>query len=182
MIEIRIHGRGGQGVVTAAELIGAAAFFEGKFSQAFPSFGVERRGAPIEAYTRIAEEPILLHSQIYEPDCIIVEDPSLIGVIDVLSGAKKNTLIIVNTEKTIEELGLPLEKKIQTIPATKIALDILGKPIINTILLGAFAGIYKIIKPASLKKAIEEKFKGEMAEKNIKAMNEAYRLCNPKGL
>jgi pyruvate ferredoxin oxidoreductase gamma subunit len=181
MIEIRLHGRGGQGTVTAAELIAEAAYFDGKFAQAFPSFGIERRGAPVEAFVRISDRPILLRSQIYKPDYLIIQDPTLIGAVDVFKGVRKNAFVLINTEKKPKEIGhLPLDIKIQTIPATQIALEILGKPIINTILLGAFAGASCLINPLSLQKAIMARFKNEIAEKNIKAMNTAYCHCNPK--
>lgn len=181
MIEIRLHGRGGQGTVTAAELIAEAAFLDGKFVQAFPSFGIERRGAPVEAFVRISDKPILLHSQIYQPDYLIVQDPTLLGVINVFEGAKKDTFTIINTEKNSDffkkTTGL---NKIYTVPATQIALEILGKPIINTIMIGAFAGACGLISPGSLRKAIVARFKGDIAEKNIKAMNTAFCHSNPK--
>ncbi len=180
MIEIRLHGRGGQGTVTAAELIAEAAHFDGKFAQAFPSFGIERRGAPVEAFVRISDRPILLRSQIYKPDYLIIQDPTLIGAVNVFEGAGKNTFAVINTEKNPKELKyLPKDIKIQTIPATQIALEILGKPIINTILLGAFAGASCLLSPLSLQKAIVERFKDEIAQKNLKAMNTAYCHCNP---
>lgn len=181
MIEIRLHGRGGQGTVTAAELIAEAAHFDGKFVQAFSSFGIERRGAPVEAFVRISEKPILLRSQIYKPDYLIIQDPTLIGSVDVFKGCHKNTFAIINTEKKLQELKyLPKNLKAQTIPATQIALAILEKPIINTILLGSFAGASCLLNPLSLEKAISARFKGDVAEKNIKAMNTAYCHCNPK--
>ncbi len=175
MLEIRIHGRGGQGTVTAAELIATAAFYDGQFSQAFPSFGVERRGAPVEAYARIDDKFIRTRSQVYQPDFIIIQDPTLIGSIDVLEGAKKNTLVIVNTTKSPAELGLGKEVKVKTIAATELANKILGKPIINTILLGAWAGASGLVKLESLKKAILERFPGELGEKNFEAAEMAYR-------
>jgi pyruvate ferredoxin oxidoreductase gamma subunit len=181
MIEIRLHGRGGQGTVTAAELIAEAAHFDGKFAQAFPSFGIERRGAPVEAFVRISDRPILLRSQIYKPNYLIIQDPTLIGPVDVFSGCHKNTFIVINTEKNPKDLKyLPKNLKVQTVPATQIALEILGKPIINTIMLGSFAGASCLLSPLSLRKAISARFKAEIAEKNIKAMNTAYCHCNPR--
>ncbi|MEA2088527.1 MAG: pyruvate ferredoxin oxidoreductase subunit gamma [Patescibacteria group bacterium] len=174
MTEIRIHGRGGQGVVTASELIAIAAFYEGKESQAFPNFGVERRGAPIEAYARISDKPIRLRSQIYEPDFIIVQDDTLIGVVDLFKGIKKNTKVIINTEKKLS-LKLDIKKEnILFIPATKIALEILKRPIINTVMLGAFAKFSDLIKVLSIEKALKNKFKGDILTKNIKAVKVAY--------
>ncbi len=179
MTAIRLHGRGGQGAVTGAELIAIAAFHEGKFAQAFPFFGVERQGAPLEAYCRIADKKINLRSQIAEPDVIIVQDPSLLKNPATFHGIKRNTLMIVNSEKTAAELKLPQKMKVTTVPATKIALDHLGKPIINTALLGAFAGATKIISLKSLKDAIKEKFaekSADLVEKNIKTAETAYKL------
>ena len=190
MIEIRIHGRGGQGGVTAAELIAVSAFVDGKFSQAFPNFGVERRGAPVEAYTRIDDKPIRTRAQIYHPDFIIALDATLLGVIDVLVGCDEKTTVIVNSEKTTEELYEQYQKfkcdcvsrkiKVETVPATQIALQVLKKPIINTVMLGAFASISGLIKPESLKKVIKERFEKELAQKNILAMNTAYCLSDKK--
>ncbi|MCK5460114.1 pyruvate ferredoxin oxidoreductase subunit gamma [Candidatus Parcubacteria bacterium] len=176
MIEIRIHGRGGQGSVTAAELIAVAAFYDGKYSQAFPNFGVERRGAPIEAYMRIDSQPIKLRSQIYEPDFIIIQDDTLLDAINPFKGCKKETKVIINSEREAD-LKLPIKKNnILFIPATKIALEILGKPIINTVMLGAFARFSGLVKIESIVKAIKGRFSGKILEKNIKAVEAAYNL------
>lgn len=192
MIEIRIHGRGGQGGVTAAELIATSAFIGGKYAQAFPNFGVERRGAPVEAYVRIDDKPIRTRAQVYHPNYIIALDATLLGVIDVLVGCDSNTTVIVNSEKNSEELFEQYQKfkcdcaalkiKVKTVPATQIALKILKKPIINTIMLGAFANISGLIEPASLNNAIKERFEKEkeIAKKNILAMNTAYCLGDGK--
>jgi pyruvate ferredoxin oxidoreductase gamma subunit len=178
MYQIRIHGRGGQGVVTAAELIAIAAFQDGKTVQAFPSFGVERTGAPIEAYARIDDKPIGLREQVHEPDVIIVQDPTLLTAIDVAKGAGKKTLIIINTSMTKEELKLNLPvKNIRTVDATKIAMEKIGRNIVNTTILGAFAKTTGLVSLDALKKAIKEKFgdKGEqVVNKNIEAIEEAY--------
>lgn len=179
MIEIRLHGRGGQGTVTAAELIAEAAFLDGKFSQAFPSFGIERRGAPVEAYARISDKQITLHSKIYQPDYLIIQDSTLINLNEVSKGITAKTFIIINTEKSPSDFKKFFGKNnIQTVPATQIALAILGKPIINTILLGAFAGVCGLLDPISLTAAITSRFKKDVAEKNIKAMNTAYCHCS----
>ena len=181
MIEIRIHGRGGQGVVTAAELIAVGAFYDGKFSQAFPNFGVERRGAPIEAFARIDDNFIRTREQIYEPEYIIIQDPTLIGTIDVLKGAKKETKVLINSEKDPPSFK-PVTGNLQVfcVPALQIALKSLKKPIINTAILGAFAGVSGVIRAQSLRKAIAERFEGQIESKNIKAMNTAYCHCNPE--
>ncbi len=140
MHQLRFHGRGGQGVVTAAELTAIAAFNDGRFAQAFPSFGVERTGAPIEAFARIDEKPIRTREHVYEPDVLIIQDSSLIGTVDVIHGAKPNTLVIVNSSKTKAEIGLSVPKEnLFVIDATKIALEEIGRNIVNTVILGAFA-------------------------------------------
>lgn len=175
MKEIRIHGRGGQGSVTAAELLAVAAFEDGKFSQAFPAFGVERRGAPVTAFTRISDQPIRLRSQIYEPDYIIVQDPTLMEVVDVAAGAKPEGMIIINTEFPPESFRLNTQVEIMTIDATRIALEVIGRPIVNTILLGAFAGATGEIRVESIQHAVSERFPGAVGEKNSQAVLEAYR-------
>ncbi|MFA4834395.1 MAG: pyruvate ferredoxin oxidoreductase subunit gamma [Patescibacteria group bacterium] len=178
MKQIRIHGRGGQGVVTAAELIAIAAFADGKEAQAFPSFGVERTGAPIESFARIDDKPIRIREHVYKPDVLIVQDPSLLNTVDITKGAGASTLIIINTAKNKNELKLNLrEENICTVDATKIALEIIGKNIVNTIILGAFARATNLISLDGLKKAIAQKFadKGrEIIEKNTKAVIKAY--------
>ncbi|MFH1775017.1 MAG: pyruvate ferredoxin oxidoreductase subunit gamma [Methanobacteriota archaeon] len=178
MKEIRFHGRGGQGAVTAAELLAVAAFYDGKYCQAFPFFGVERRGAPVTAFARIDDKRIRIRSQIYEPDYIIVLDASLLDAINVAEGLKQNGKIIINTEKTAAEikpkLGLKKEAKIYTVNATKVALDVLGVPIVNTAMLGAFAGATNEVTLDSIKKAVAKRFSEKLAAKNIKAVEEAY--------
>lgn len=182
MTQIRLHGRGGQGVVTAAEIVAIAAFAGGKQSQAFPSFGVERTGAPIEAYARISDTPILTREQIYQPDILIVQDSSLLGVVDVGKGSNKNTIIIINTSKTKAEvkkfIDLP-DDNIYLLDATKIAMEILGRNIVNTVIVGALAKVTGLISVEALRQAIAEKFseKGpEMVAKNTKAVETAFNL------
>ena len=176
MKEIRIHGRGGQGSVTAAEMISIAAFEDGKFSQAFPAFGVERRGAPVQAFTRISDSPIRLRSQIYTPDYVIVQDATLLETVDVASGIKDDGIIIVNTTEKPESLKLDTKARVMTVDATKVAMDIIGFPIVNTILLGAFAGATGEINVESIKKAVKGRFSGKVAEKNAQAIQKAYEL------
>lgn len=178
MYQIRIHGRGGQGVVTAAELIAIAAFKDGKISQAFPSFGVERTGAPVEAFARIDDKIIRTREQVYEPDFLIIQDATLLSSINVFLGCSKNTKVIINTPKSAIELALnfPL-KNIYTVNASGIALEIIGKNIMNTVVLGAFAKATGLITLNGLTLAIKEKFteKGEdIVNKNIKAIERAY--------
>ena len=174
MKEIRLHGRGGQGSVTAAEMIAVAAFEDKRFSQAFPAFGVERRGAPVMAFARIADTPIRIRSQIYEPDYVIVQDVTLLDVVDVAAGLKPTGKIIINTDRPKENLKLKTDAEVITIDATKIAMEILGRPIVNTIMLGAFSRASKEVGLASLNKAISERFKGELGKKNLLAIRTAY--------
>lgn len=180
MKEIRIHGRGGQGSVTAAEMISIAAFEDGKFSQAFPAFGVERRGAPVQAFTRISDSPIRLRSQIYTPDYVIVQDATLLETVDVASGIKDNGVIIVNTTEKPENLKLDTKARVMTVDATSVAMDIIGFPIVNTVLLGAFAGATGEINVESIKKAVKGRFSGKVAEKNAQAIQKAYELIRGK--
>lgn len=174
MKEIRLHGRGGQGSVTAAELIAVAAFEDKRFSQAFPAFGVERRGAPVMAFARIADRPIRIRSQIYEPDYVVVQDVTLLEVVDVASGLKADGKIIINTDRPKEKLKLKTEAEVVTIDATRIAMEVLGRPIVNTTMLGAFCGATKEVSLESLNKAISERFKGDLGKKNLTAIKTAY--------
>ena len=178
MKQIRIHGRGGQGVVTAAELIAIAAFADGREAQAFPSFGVERTGAPIESFARIDDKPIRIREHVYKPDILIVQDPSLLNTVNITKGAGENTLVIINTAKNKNELKINLpEKNIYPVNATEIALKIIGKNLVNTVILGAFAKATGLVSLDGLKKAIKQKFSGkgrEIIEKNIKAVTKAY--------
>ena len=173
MKELRIHGRGGQGSVTAAELIAVAAFESGVNAMAFPAFGVERRGAPVQAFVRFSNDRIRLRSQIYEPDYIIVQDSTLIKDVNVFHGMKEGGIAIVNTEKEINA-AVPAGVRLITVDATRIALDTLGLPITNTALLGAFAAASGEISFEALKNALRHRFKGELAEKNIQAAKRAY--------
>jgi len=185
MKQIRLHGRGGQGVVTAAELIAIAAYHDGHQSQAFPSFGVERTGAPIQAFARIDDNFIRNREQVYNPDILIILDPTLIGLVDMTSDCNQDVKIIVNTAQSAAELNLAYGAKKEKIPlenifavdATKIALEILGRNLANTTILGALAKAVDLISIAGLREAIKEKFeeKGEtVVKKNIEAIERAY--------
>ena len=174
--EIRIHGRGGQGVVTAAELLAAAAFEDGKYAQAFPFFGSERMGAPVQSFVRIADHEVRARNQIDKPDYLIIQDHTLIGAVDVLHGLKEDGMVLVDTEKKPEELKLSTKAKILTIPATRIAIEILGKAIQNTTLMGAFAGATGLISVDAIKRSVKERFPGEIGEKNAQAVQKAYDL------
>jgi len=171
--ELRIHGRGGQGSVTAAELIAVAAFAGGVFSQAFPAFGVERRGAPVQAFVRFDNKKIRLRSQIYEPDYIIVQDSSLIGDVNVFHGVKPGGIVIVNTEKAIN-YPIPEGVNVISIDATSIALKELGLPITNTALMGAFVAATGEIEFSALEDALKQRFHGDLATKNVAAARAAY--------
>jgi len=171
--ELRIHGRGGQGSVTAAELIAVAAFEGGVYSQAFPAFGVERRWAPVQAFVRFNDKKIRLRGQIYEPDYIIVQDSTLIHDVNVFLGVKKGGIVIVNTEKK-PDFKVPEGVKLITIDATSIALKTLGLPITNTTLMGAFAAATGEIQFGALENALKHRFPGEMATKNIAAAKTAF--------
>jgi len=178
MHQIRIHGRGGQGVVTAAELIAIAAFNDGKEAQAFPSFGVERTGAPIEAFARIDDKPIRTREHVYHPDILIIQDPTLLGAVDVAHGCHDHTKIILNSAKQKADINLDVNKdNLFVIDATKIALDEIGKNIVNTVILGAFAKSSGLISLEGLRKAVKQKFapKGQkLVDKNISAVTKAY--------
>jgi pyruvate ferredoxin oxidoreductase gamma subunit len=181
MFQIRIHGRGGQGVVTAAEMLSVAAFGEGHHAQAFPSFGSERTGAPVVSFCRISDREIRLREPIMEPDALIIQDPTLLHQVDVFAGFRREGYVLINTGKTFAELGLSELLKgcngdhLCTVPATEIGLKHLGRPIPNVPLLGGFAAISGIIKLESVIKAINSKFSGKVAEGNIAAATEAYQ-------
>jgi len=170
MIEIRFHGRGGQGAVTAARLLAEAAFAEGKYSQALPFFGAERRGAPVLAFTRIDSRPIRIRTQIYEPDYVVVLDPSLLEVVNVASGIKRDGLIVLNSKKNAQFSNA----KSAFVDATSIAKEMLGVPITNTAMLGAFAKATKLVSLDSLINVIKGRFSGKLADKNIAAIKAAY--------
>jgi pyruvate ferredoxin oxidoreductase gamma subunit len=180
MFQIRIHGRGGQGVVTAAEMLSIAAFEEGRHAQAFPSFGSERTGAPVVAFCRIADHAIRLREPIMEPDALVIQDPTLLHQVDVFAGLKKGGYILINTNKSFEELGLadyvrdwPADRLL-TVSATDIARKHVGRPVPNVPLLGGFAAASGLIQLESVIKAIRRKFGGKIAEGNIAAATEAF--------
>jgi 2-oxoacid:acceptor oxidoreductase gamma subunit (pyruvate/2-ketoisovalerate family)/2-oxoacid:acceptor oxidoreductase delta subunit (pyruvate/2-ketoisovalerate family) len=175
IIEIRWHGRGGQGVVTCAELIAKAAIAEGKYAQSAPSFGPERRGAPVAAFLRISEKPIYLRSQIANPDIVVVLDPTILTLPDVTAGIKKDAIFIANTNKLLEDVKylLGVNVNLGVIDATKIALEIIRRPITNTTMLGSFVRATNIVKIESVKEQIKERFPTNY-EVNIKAMMRGY--------
>ena len=176
MKEIRIHGRGGQGNVTAGELLAIAAFEDGKHSQAFPAFGSERMGSPVQAFVRISDEPVRARTQVYEPDIVIVQDPTLLGVVNVTGGLKKGGVVIVNTDKKPEELNLGADAKVITVPAMAIAREEVGRPIPNTTLMGAFAAATGLVSMQALDRAFHHRWPQEAADKNMKAAQRAFDL------
>jgi pyruvate ferredoxin oxidoreductase gamma subunit len=176
LMEIRWHGRGGQGAVTSTELLAQAAISEGKFAQAFPSFGPERRGAPVQAFNRIdSKEPVRIRADITEPDFVVVLDPSLLDKVNVTSGLRKGGIVIINTRKTAKEIKseFGLKYPVATVNATKIAREVLGVPIVNTTVLGAVIRTTGVINKESTHAPLEKRF-GRLGERNIKAMETAY--------
>jgi pyruvate ferredoxin oxidoreductase gamma subunit len=182
LIEIRWHGRGGQGAVTTAELLAQAAISEGKYAQAFPAFGPERRGAPVQAFNRVdSREPVRIRADINQPDYVVVLDPSLLGKVNVTSGLKPGGWVIINTRKTASEIKseFGIKYPVAVINATKIAREILGVPIVNTSVLGAVIKITGVIDKKSAYSPLEKRF-GRLGERNIKAMETAYEQVAAK--
>jgi 2-oxoacid:acceptor oxidoreductase gamma subunit (pyruvate/2-ketoisovalerate family) len=181
MIEIRWHGRGGQGGVTSAELLAKAAYIDGfKGVQAFPYFGAERRGAPVRAFTRISDREINVRSQIYEPDIVAVLDSSIVDLIDVSEGLKEKGKVIVNSPKKPQELKIPLGH-VYTYDGTSIALKygllVAGLPVVNTTMLGAFAKATGLVKLDTVQDVIREKWPGKIGQRNAQGAEEAYNTC-----
>lgn len=178
ILEVRWHGRGGQGAWTASELLARTAIYEGKYIQSFPEFGPERMGAPVTAFTRISTEPIKIHCAVYEPDVVAVLDPTLLRTIPVTSGIGEEGIIIINSKDDPAEVRktLKTEKgKVWTIPATEIAIKILRLPITNTAMLGAVARATGIISLESVEKTVKERFRRDLAERNFAVIKEAYQ-------
>lgn len=176
LIEIRWHGRGGQGAVTSAELVAQAAINEGKYAQAFPAFGAERRGAPVLAFIRInKDKPIRVRTEVTTPDIVMVLDPSLLQVINVTAGLKADGTLVVNTPKTADEIERDFGVKcsLATVDATHIAREMLGVPIVNTSMIGALLKAAQVVDMESLVEPLKERF-GRLAERNINAMKRAY--------
>jgi len=180
MFQIRIHGRGGQGVVTAAEMLSIAAFREGRFAQAFPSFGSERTGAPVVAFCRIDEREIRLREPILQPDALIVQDPTLLHQVNVFAGLGAGGYILINTRRTFDDLGIGefvrglQPEHLLTVPATELALTHVGRPVPNAALLGGFAAVSGVISIDAVAAAIREKFAGAVADGNEAAARAAY--------
>lgn len=163
------------GAVTSAELLAVAAFNEGKFAQAFPAFGVERRGSPVQAFCRISDYPIRLHEHVYTPDYLIVLDETLLQQVNVFNGFKKNGVVLIASRKNPSDFNTPFKtQKVFTVDAYSIASAAIGKPIINTAMLGAFARVTGLVSLESLRKAVFERFSGELAEKNAAAVTNCF--------
>jgi len=179
MLEFRWHGRGGQGAWTASELLARAAIAEGKYIQSFPEFGPERMGAPVSAFTRISTEPIRLHCAVYDPDVVVVLDNTLLKTVPVTSGINRDEdVIIVNSNEDPATIRRDLKitvGKVWTVPATEIAIRILGAPITNTALLGAVAKATGAVTMEGIEKTVKGRFRLELAEKNIAVIKEAYK-------
>jgi len=179
LVEIVFHGRGGQGSVTAANLLVAAALKDkNKGVQAFPFFGAERRGAPVRAFARISDDEIHLRSEIYEPDIVIVQDESIIGIVDITKGLKKDSKILINTQKKPADFPFSKKYHVATVDATGIAVkhDILvgGIPVVNTPMLGAVPKVLDRVSLKSIQEVIQNKWKGEQGEVNVKAAKDSY--------
>lgn len=183
IIDIRLHGRGGQGVMTSSYLIAEAALLEDKYVHAFPTFGPERSGAPIAAFARISDEKFYIKTEVYEPEFVVVQDPSLLGQIDVTAGLREGGLVLINTSDPNREEVQAVSKKrpdakIATVDASKIAKEEIGIQVTNTAILGAFIKVTdsKIIDMPSLEGAIKNRFKhkGNLSEKNIKAIKRSF--------
>jgi pyruvate ferredoxin oxidoreductase gamma subunit len=183
MFQIRMHGRGGQGVVTGAEMMSIAAFLEGRHAQAFPSFGSERMGAPVMAFCRIDDKPIRLREPVLNPDALIVQDATLLHQVDLFSGLPTRGVILINSRHSADELGLAgfvfgvQRYRIYTLPATELALTHVGRAVPNVPLLAGFAAVTGIVKLPSVIQAIRDKFPGPIAEKNVAAANAAFEFA-----
>lgn len=175
LLEVRWHGRGGLGAVTSAELVARAAISEGKYAQSFPSFGPERRGAPVLAFLRISDEFVRIRTNIYEPDIVAILDPKLLHVVDVTSGLKEKGKIIINSRKSADELKSEFSFRwpVAAVDATKIARETIGLTITNTAMIGALLRVTEAVKMDSLVEELQQRF-GIRAEANIEAMKRAY--------
>lgn len=177
ILEVRWHGRGGQGAWTASELLARAAIYEGKYIQSFPEFGPERMGAPVTAFTRISTEPIKIHCAVYSPDIVAVIDPTLLKAVPVTDGLVDEGTIIVNSKDEPAQIRKALNSdrgKVWAVPATEIAIKFLGMPIGNTAMLGAVSRVTKIVGLESVEKVVKERFRKDVAEKNFSVIKEAY--------
>ena len=175
MIEVRVHGRGGQGGVTSAEMLAIAAINEGKFAQAFPSFGPERRGAPVIAFARVSDKKIRNRTKVYTPDIVIVLDASVLSIVNVEEGLKSDGMLVINSAKSIADLRSEygFKTSLARVDATHIAMEELGLPITNTTMLGAAVKASSLVPIDALVGPLEARF-GRIAAKNIKALRRAF--------
>ena len=180
MFQVRIHGRGGQGVVTAAEMLSLAAFDEGRHAQAFPSFGSERNGAPVVSFCRIDDRPIRLREPVSAPDALIIQDPTLLHQVDVFAGLVPDGYMLINTPRTLAELGLDefvkgfRAERLMTVPAGDLAREHTGRPLANATLLAGFAALSGLISLDSVVLAIEQKLAARFVAGNVAAARDAY--------
>jgi pyruvate ferredoxin oxidoreductase gamma subunit len=180
VFQVRIHGRGGQGVVTAAELLSVAAFVEGRNAQAFPTFGSERTGAPVVSFCRIDDRPIRVREPISKPDALIVQDPTLLHQVDLFAGLSRDGYMLINSERSFEQLGLGdfvkafRPERMLTVPATAMAIEHLGRPLPNGVMLGGFAAISGLVSVESVVGAVRERFPGELGAANASAIEAAH--------
>lgn len=180
MFQVRIHGRGGQGVVTAAELLSVAAFIDGHEAQAFPSFGSERMGAPVMAFCRIADEPIRVREPVTQPDAIIIQDPTLLHHVDLFAGLNESGCVLVNSTHSWADLGLSelsdrfATARLLTVPATDYARVHTGRPIANTCLLGGLAALTGVVTIEAVEQALRERFAGPVGAGNVAAARATY--------
>jgi pyruvate ferredoxin oxidoreductase gamma subunit len=184
MFQVRIHGRGGQGVVSAAEMLSMAAFDEGRHAQAFPSFGSERMGAPVMAFCRMDSKEIRTREPVMQPDALIIQDPTLLHQVDLFSGLAPNGFILINSTRSFDELGISdfvagfPAGHVRTVAATELALKFVGRPLPNAALLGGFAAITGQLTFDAVAKAIHEKFPGKVGENNVAAARAAFQLAS----
>ncbi|HNQ84966.1 MAG TPA: pyruvate ferredoxin oxidoreductase subunit gamma [Deltaproteobacteria bacterium] len=183
MLEIRVHGRGGQGAVTSAELIAIAAIDTGRFAQAFPSFGPERRGAPVVAFCRVDDRKINIRAKVYNPDAVVVLDPGLVDLLDPTEGMKDGGVLVMNTRKAPGEVETSKGSaiRIAAVDADRIAIEELGRPIVNTTMIGAFIKATGLISIDDIKGPLLERFGSKLGERNLKAMERAYNEVVIKG-
>ena len=182
MKEIRVHARAGQGAITTATILAQAAFEDGKYALSFPTFGAARMGAPMNAFVRIGDTPVRVRSQIYKPDYVLVQDPSLLKGFDVVAGLKPGGIAIINNTKDPSELGLKTEARVLTVPVSRIAKEIMGRADrVNTALIGAFIAVTGELTMEALERSVYTRFKGEAADSNWKAFLEAYNEIKNRG-
>ena len=176
MKEIRLHGRGGQGAVLAAELMVVAAFEEGKYGQAFPAFGGERRGAPVQAFVRLDEHPVRVRYRVNQPDHVIIMDHTLPNMVDVLDGLKPGGLALIDCEKSPSDLLWSVDAPVYAVPATRIALEVFGHPFVNPAMLGAWAAVTGEVSLEAIAHAFQHRFPGSLGEKNSRATELGYEF------